>query len=243
MLDHLFLDTVGALRAALDQSLLDRAAQDDHLTSDLLTGDLAWETSVSLPGDGDPPRVSADVSLDWPTWSQSAWRALALGEPVEDPPEIGIEVVFRAQRLASRPALGKVLSALPPDGPSIGGDSLARSAPVVEEAYEEEGGPAEFAVEVAYEGGYRLPAEATAHEGGEPWAGELPDGTALPAWGTRKLSSGDGQRSRAATTRQLRAVTEATLSSLGAWVASTLVRLADLDLDYLPPPEPDEEPS
>ena len=33
--------------------------------------------------------------------------------------------------------------------------------------------------------------------------------------------------------------TEATLSSLGAWVASTLVRLADLDLEYLPPAEPD----
>jgi hypothetical protein len=29
------------------------------------------------------------------------------------------------------------------------------------------------------------------------------------------------------------------LSSLGAWVASTLVRLADLELEYLPPVEPE----
>jgi hypothetical protein len=35
------------------------------------------------------------------------------------------------------------------------------------------------------------------------------------------------------------AATEATLISLGAWVASTLVRLADLELDYLPPVEPE----
>ena len=105
MLDHLFLDTVGALRAALDQSLLERAGQDDHLVYDLLTGDLVWETTVSLPGDYDPPRVSADISLDWQTWSQSAWRSLSMGEQVEEPPEIGIEVAFRVQRLATRPAL------------------------------------------------------------------------------------------------------------------------------------------
>src|SRR5580658_3537378 len=113
MLDHLFLDTVGALRAALDASLLERTVQDDRLVFDLLTGDLVWETSVSLPGDGDPPRVSADLSLDWQTWSQSAWRSMSMGESVEEPPEIGIEIVFRAQRLASRPALAAVLAVLP----------------------------------------------------------------------------------------------------------------------------------
>ena len=35
MLDHLFLDTVGALRAALDESLLERAGQEDRLVYDL----------------------------------------------------------------------------------------------------------------------------------------------------------------------------------------------------------------
>ena len=158
MLDHLFLDTVGALRAALDQSLLERAGQDDHLVYDLLTGDLVWETTVSLPGDYDPPRVSADISLDWQTWSQSAWRSLSMGEQVEEPPEIGIEVAFRAQRLATRPALSRVLAVLPEEGAGIGDHHLVRSAPVIEEAYEETSGPPEVAVEVGYEGSYRLTA-------------------------------------------------------------------------------------
>ena len=158
MLDHLFLDTVGALRAALDQSLLEPAGQDDRLVYDLLTGDLVWEATVSLPGEGDPPRVSADISLDWQTWSQSAWRSMSMGEQVDEPPEIGIEVVFRVQRLASRPALAAVLAVLPEESLDIDGDNLARSAPVIEEAYEDESGPPEVAVEVAYEGSYRLPA-------------------------------------------------------------------------------------
>jgi len=241
MLDHLFLDTVAALRAALDQNLLEGAEQEDHLTSDLLLGDVVWETSVSLPGDGDPPRVSADISLDWPTWSQSAWRSMAMGEPVEDPPEIGIEIVFRAQRLANRPVLDKILAVLPADSPDIGGDNLSRSAPVIEEAYSDDGASAEFAVEVAYEGGYRLPAEGT---GDEPTkSNAVTDGATgtvpLVAWGASSPGQGDGPRSRAATTRQLSAVTEATLASLGTWVASTLVHLADLDLEYLPPPDDD----
>jgi hypothetical protein len=231
MLDHLFLDTVGVLRAALDDSLLERTGQDDRLVYDLLTGDLVWETSVSLPGDGDPPRVSADLSLDWPTWSQVAWRCLSVGETVEDPPEIGIEIVFRAQRLATRPALGPVLSVLPEQSPEIGGDRLSRSAPVIEEAFDEEGAPPEVAVEVAYEGSYRLPAP-------NPPTIEDTGVSLFPGWSSPRLSAGDALRSPGGT-RQVSAATQATLNALGTWLASTLVRLADLDLDYLPPPEPE----
>jgi len=232
MLDHLFLDTVGALRAALDQSLLERAGQDDHLVYDLLTGDLVWETTVSLPGDYDPPRVSADISLDWQTWSQSAWRSLSMGEQVEEPPEIGIEVAFRAQRLVTRPALSRVLAVLPEEGAGIGDHHLVRSAPVIEEAYEETSGPPEVAVEVGYEGSYRL----TGPSEGE---GDGKEASLFPGWGGPRSSAGDALRSRSGATRQVSAATEATLSSLGAWVASTLVRLADLELEYLPPAEPD----
>ncbi len=241
MLDHLFLDTVGALRAALDQSLLERASQDDHLTADLLLGDLAWETSVSLPGDGDPPRVSADISLDWPTWSQSAWRSLSMGEPVEDPPEIGIEVVFRVQRLARRPPLEKIVSVLPLESPDVGGDGLARAGPVIEESYEDESAP-EIAVEVAYEGGYRVAAEPSAWPEVTPGASaEVPEASVAPEpWHTPRLNHDEPFRSRAATTRQLSAATEATLATLGSWVASTLVRLADLDLEYLPAPDAED---
>jgi len=230
VLDHLFLDTAGAVRAALDASLLERASQDDRLVVDLLSGDLVWETTVSLPGDGDPPRVNADLSLDWQTWSQSAWRSIALGEAVEDPPEIGIEIVFRVQRLASRPVLQTVLAVLPEQGPEIGGDRLTRTAPVVEEAFEEEGAPPEVAVEVAYEGSYRLPAQAAAAgEDKGPALFSLPS----PARGNpgEQLSPSPGG------TRQLSAAAGANLNALGTWLASTLVRLADLELDYLPPPE------
>jgi hypothetical protein len=230
VLDHLFLDTVGALRAALDASLLEHAGQDDRLVFDLLTGDLLWETSLSLPGDGDPPRVSADLSLDWQTWSQSAWRSMSMGETVEDPPEIGIEIVFRAQRLASRPALAAVLAVLPELSPEIGGDHLTRSAPVIEEAFEEVSAAPEVAVEVAYEGSYRLPAPTPSETAGK-------EASLFPGWSTPRLSPAEGLSSRSGGTRQASAAAEATLNALGTWLASTLVRLADLDLDYLPPPE------
>jgi len=230
MLDHLFLDTVGALRASLEESLLERS-QEDRLVYDLFSGDLVWETSVSLPGDGDPPRVNADLCLDWQTWSQAAWRSLAMGEEVEEMPEIGIEVVFRVQRLASRPPLAKLLSVLPEESPEVGGDRLARSSPVVEEAPDEEGEvEPEVAVEVAYEGAYRLRAPSA-----QPGAGAGQD-QPLGAWPGAWALAGDGLSARLGS-RQLSQATEATLGSLGAWVASTLVRLADLPLQYLPPPE------
>ncbi|HET9060592.1 MAG TPA: hypothetical protein VFN61_11775 [Acidimicrobiales bacterium] len=229
MLDHLFLDTVGVLRAALDDTLLERPGQEDRLVFDMLNGDLIWESSVSLPGDGDPPRVTADINLDWSAWSQAAWRGLAAGEEVDGAPEIGIEIVFRAQRLASRPALSKVLEVLPPTSPLFGSEPLARSAPIIEEAYDDEG-PAEIAVEVAYEGTYRLPAPAE-EDGAD-------SETLFPAWARGR---GPDAAGRLGATRQVSAATKATLEALGAWLASTLVHLADLDLDYLPPAEEEEE--
>lgn len=236
MLDHLFLDTAGALRRTLDESLLERSGGEDRLLYDLLTGDLVWETSVSLPGDGDPPHVSADISLDWQTWSQTAWRTMAMGESVEDPPEIGIEVVFRAQRLAARPSLGKVLAVLPEQGPDLGGDQMGRAAPVFEEAYEDSAEAPEVAIEVAYEGSYHLPPLAPTAEG----AGPGDEASLFPGWASGRSAGGDAMRDRLGATRQISAATEATLTALGAWVASTLVQLADLDLEYLPP-APGEE--
>src|ERR1700689_2715698 len=110
MLDHVFLDSVSALGQALDDVLLERSRHEDRLTTDLLLGDLVWETSVSLPGEDKPPRVRADLTLDWPTWSQSSWRSWTIGEPIDEPPELGIEVVFRLQRLAGRPEVAAVMA-------------------------------------------------------------------------------------------------------------------------------------
>ena len=91
-------------------------------------------------------------------------------------------------------------------------------------------GGLKLAVEVSYEGSYRLPA---------PNTGEAKEMSLFP--GPIGLFPGgrDAPQLRSGATRQVSAATEATLSSLGSWVASLLVRLADLDLEYLPPVEPD----
>ena len=56
----------------------------------LLLGELTWETSYGLPGEGSPPRVRADITLDWPTWAQTAYRSWYIGEPLEEGPRIEI---------------------------------------------------------------------------------------------------------------------------------------------------------
>ena len=194
VLDHVFLGVIGALRRAFEGGFLERQAFEERFQADVLLGDLSWETSYSLPGEGTPPRVRVDVSLDWPTWSQSAYRSWSIGEPSDDPPEIGIEIVLRIQRLASRPSLGDVLDVLPEHSPAIGEDELDRTGHTVEESYGPDVGQRHIAVEVSYEGTYCV------HE-----------------------ALGDSD------------VLEKHFGAMGGWVCSTLVRLGDLKLDYLPP--------
>src|SRR5439155_7807116 len=160
MLDHVFIDVIGALRRAFEAGFLERQALEERFQADVLLGDLSWETSYSLPGDGMPPRVRVDVSLDWPTWSQTTYRSWSIGEPTEDQPEVGIEVVLRIQRLASGPELATVLAALPPESPPIGTETLDRSGPTVEEAYANDLADRTLAIEVTYEGTYRLDEES-----------------------------------------------------------------------------------
>src|SRR5215216_4838028 len=113
MLDHVFTDAIGALRDAVEGALLERQAFEERFQTDVLLGDLTWETSYALPGEGTPPRTRADLSLDWPTWSQTAYRSWYIGEPLDEPPEILVEVTLRVQRLAHRPDPQPVLAALP----------------------------------------------------------------------------------------------------------------------------------
>src|SRR3954470_15807100 len=63
MLDHVFTDAIGALRDAMEQAFLERQALEERFQADVLLGDLSWETSYSLPGDGVPPRVRVDIGL------------------------------------------------------------------------------------------------------------------------------------------------------------------------------------
>jgi hypothetical protein len=201
MLDHVFTDAIGALRDALENALLERQAFEERFQTDVLLGDLTWETSYGVPGEGLPPRVRADLTLEWPTWSQTAYRSWYIEEDLPEPPHIDIEIVVRIQRLAHAPDPRKVLDALPAESPQIGNERLIRSGPTVEAVSNEDLTETEHAIEISYEGSYELD-EAT-----------LADGSIL----------------------------DDHFSSMGGWISSTLVRLGDLDFEFLPPLEKDED--
>jgi hypothetical protein len=195
MLDHVLLDLIGAIRRGFGAALLERQAVEERFQADVFLGDLSWETSYSLPGEENPPRVRADVSLDWPTWSQSAYRSWSIGEPPDDLPELVVEVALRIQRLAAPPDPSVILAALPTESPPLGPEPLRRSRPTIEQTLGDGETRESFAVEVSYEGTWEL------------------DESVL-----ENPSSAEQQ-----------------LGGIGSWVASTLVRLSDLGLAFLPP--------
>ena len=165
---------------------------------DVFLGDPSWETSY--PGEDLPPRVRADLSVDWSTWSQTSYRSWSIGETPDELPEVVVEVALRIQRLAERPAAETVLAVLPAESPPIGADPLTRSSTTIEEVPEEEDGAGvRWAVEATYQGSIGLN------------EGMLEDPTKL----------------------------EPMVVALTGWVSSTLVRLADLPLSFLPPDPPD----
>lgn len=156
MLDHVFTDAIGALRDALENAFLERQAFEERFQVDVLLGDMTWETSYGLPGEGFPPRVQADVVLTWPTWSQTAYRNWYNDEAADEPPEVQVEVSLRVQRLKDRPDVSRVLSVLPESSPAMGADSLERTGPTTEEVHRADLTGSEFAVEVSYEGSVPL---------------------------------------------------------------------------------------
>jgi hypothetical protein len=198
MLDHVFTDAITALREAFEAAFLERQAFEEHFQVDVLLGDLSWETSYGLPGEGLPPRVVAHVTFDWPTWSQTAYRRWYLDEVFDEAPAIEMEIVFRVQRLKGVPDPDPYLAILPPQSPAIGAETMERAAPTVEIQYDDSEATS-HAIEVTYEGLYEL-AEET-----------LADGS------SRLLDEHFG--------------------ALGGWIASMLVRLGDLGVEYLPPDE------
>lgn len=167
MLDHVFTDAIGALREALENALLERQAFEERFQTDILLGDTTWETTYGLPGEGLPPRVRADISLLWPTWSQTSYRNWYIGESVDEPPRIDIEIVLRIQRLAEPVDPKQVLSVLPEASPPIGTESLSRIGHTLETIFTGDETDPEYAIEVSYEGTYELEEEG------------LSDGTAL----------------------------------------------------------------
>jgi len=156
VLDHVFTDAIGALRDAVESAFLERQAFEERFQSDVLLGDLTWETSYSLPGEGLPPRTRADISLDWPTWSQTAYRNWYLSEDADEPPRIEVEIVFRIQRLTAVVDPAAVLAVLPKESSLIGNERLERSGTTVETVYPQDLESPEYAIEVSYEGIYEL---------------------------------------------------------------------------------------
>ena len=156
MLDHVFTDAIGALRDALESAMLERQALEERFQADVLLGDVTWETSYGLPGEGSPPRVQADLTLDWPTWSQTAYRTWYLEEEFTEGPHIEIEVVFRIQRLAESPDPAMVMKGVPETAPSIGDEELDGLGPTLETVYDTELNIVSHAVEITYTGSYEL---------------------------------------------------------------------------------------
>jgi hypothetical protein len=214
MLDHVFTDAIGALRDAFEGAFLERQAFEEHFQIDVLLGDITWSTSYGLPGEGQPPRVVAHITFDWPTWSQTAYRRWYVDEVLDEQPTIEMEIVFRVQRLSEQPDPALVQSVLPDMSPLIGNERLERAGATVEIAYLADAEPdadrgaampalslPDYAIEVTYEGLYEL-AEET-----------LADGA------SKSLDEHFG--------------------TLGSWIATALVKLGDLRLTFLPADEPE----
>ena len=159
MLDHIFTDAISALREAFDGAMLERHGLDERFHVDLLLGDVTWETSYGLPGEGNPPRVQAHLTFVWPTWSQTAFRGWYSEGELDELPTIEIEIVFRVQRLVDAPVPQLFLNSLPTAGPDMGGTSLARSGATTETQL---GEPPHHAIEVVYDGSYVLVEETLA---------------------------------------------------------------------------------
>ena len=160
MLDHVFTDAIGALRDAFEGAMLERQAFEERFSMDMLLGDMTWETTYGLPGEGTPPRVQVDLTLTWPTWAQAAYRSWYIGEELGDSPRIDIELVLRVQRLSSSPDPSLLLGAAPSTSPTIGRDRLDRTSATVEAVHD--GGDPEYAIEIGYEGSYELVEEILA---------------------------------------------------------------------------------
>ena len=202
MLDHVFTDAITALREAFEGAFLERQAFEEHFQVDVLLGDVTWETSYGLPGEGLPPRVVAHITFDWPTWSQTSYRRWYVDEVFEEAPAIEMEIVFRVQRLEDQPAPAGFLSVLPASSPVIGNEALERAGPTVEVAYDDDmSQAAQFAIEITYEGLNELAEETLAD-------------------GSSKLL-------------------DEHFGALGGWIASMLVRLGDLKVEFLPSDDAD----
>lgn len=193
MFQHGFLATIEAVRESMDGAMLDGHFGDERLESDLMGGDLTWESSYALPGERRPPNVRAELTLDWPTWSQSAVRSWQIDGNLDELPEVLIEVVLRVGELAGRPDIDAVRRVLDTEGPDLGtGESFRLAAPLLEQSFDYDLDTTGWALEFTYEGSYELTESVIADV----------------------------------------SLIEQAFEPIGPWVASMLVRLGDLRLEF-----------
>jgi hypothetical protein len=155
MLDHVFTQLVSSHRHSFEAALLQRQAVEERFQVDVFLGDISFETSYSLPGEERPARIRVDTSLDWPTWSQTAYRSWAIGEEPDELPEVLVEIAFRVQGLVEVPEIDLLLNVLPGHLEVLGDDPLVRGPATIEQVLGLGSGP-ECAVEVSYEGSCQL---------------------------------------------------------------------------------------
>lgn len=136
--------------------MLERQAFEERFQADVLLGDVSWETSYGLPGEGSPPRVQADLTLNWPTWAQTAYRTWYVDEEFSEGPRIEIEVVFRLQRLAEAPDAALIMKGLPETAPLVGDEELTGLGPTLEAVYDTDLNVVSHAVEISYSGSYEM---------------------------------------------------------------------------------------
>ncbi|MHB8220089.1 MAG: hypothetical protein ACYDHU_07175 [Acidimicrobiales bacterium] len=222
MLDHLLVDLITIIRRSFERALLQRQAVEERFQVDVFLGDVSWETSYSLPGEGQPPRVRADLSIDWPTWSQTSYRSWSIGESPDELPEVIVEVALRIQRLARTPTYAHLLDVLSSQSPPIATSSLVRSSITIEEVFSSAGAG-------------HTPGAASGG-GAERGPDDPPGGALAPRWAVEATYEGSLRFDEE--NLEDSATVQPAVDALTRWIASTLIGLADLPLAFLPP-DPD----
>ncbi len=150
------MDAIGALRVALESAMLERQALEERFQTDVLLGDITWETSYGLPGEGLPPRVQVELRLEWPTWAQTAYRRWYLEKSYDEDPQIGLEIVLRVQRLMHPANPTVIMNAIGGKRLLVGSEDVVSLGPIVETIYDPDLAVVSHAAEVSFSGSYDL---------------------------------------------------------------------------------------
>lgn len=139
-----------------------RQAFEERFQADVLLGDLTWETSYSLPGEGSPPRNRCDITLDWPTRSRRRTAPGPRGRACSTRPTSTSRSSCESNGSSTQADPKIVLAALPLESPPIGPERLRRGGPTLESTYGDDLDDVEHAIEVSYEGSYELDEQSLA---------------------------------------------------------------------------------